>query len=299
MEIDRILEGLQVDLDPFALCEVHGAATLGLDGQPSAILHYILAGGGQIAVGNRPPITIGRGTLVLVPAYRPHRLIGGGPKGEPLPACRPLDASMALFKVGQGSGGLAAVCGRLDVSYRGVRSALDLLRAPLIEDLPPGDRVRNALDELVMELANPTVGTKALARSLLEQCLIILLRRRHLAGDPDLAWITGAADESLWQALQIILDRPSGAHTVESLADEVNMSRAVFAKRFREVFARGPIDLLRNVRLSRASELLALSDQPVKRIAELVGYRSRSTFTRTFRAEFGLSPDRFRRKARQ
>jgi len=301
MEIDRILEGLQVDLEPFALCEVHGAATLGLDSQPCAVLHYILAGAGRIAVGNQLPIEVSRGSLVLVPAHRPHRLTGGGPKGEPLPVCRPLDASLASFTAGHDTehGGLAAVCGRLEVSYRGVRGALDLLRSPLVEDLAPGDRVRNALDELVMELANPTIGTKALARSLLEQCLIILLRRRHRAGDPGLGWIAGAADEALWQALQIILDRPSGAHTVESLADEVNMSRAAFAKRFRAVFGRGPIDLLRRVRLHRASELLTRSDQPVKRIAELVGYRSRASFSRTFQAEFGASPDRFRRSARE
>jgi transcriptional regulator GlxA family with amidase domain len=94
-----------------------------------------------------------------------------------------------------------------------------------------------------------------------------------------------------------MLDQPGGTHTVETLADQVNMSRSVFAKRFKKAFGRGPIDLLRNIRLNRASQLLMQSDHPVKRIAELVGYRSRATFTRVFYAEFGVSPDRFRRKS--
>lgn len=189
---------------------------------------------------------------------------------------------------------LRAICGQIEVSYRGVRGALNLLKTPIVEHLPPGDRVRNALNEFVYELANPTVGTRALARSLMSQCVILLLRRRYKAGDPSLKWMEGTTDKTLWTVLQTMLDRPGAPHSVKSLADASGMSRSAFADRFSEVYGNGPIELLTIIRLQRAAELLVRSDLPVKRIAELVGYKSRSYFTRAFETEYGASPRQFK-----
>ena len=48
-----------------------------------------------------------------------------------------------------------------------------------------------------------------------------------------------------------------------------------------------------------AAELLSAADLPIKRIASLVGYHSRSSFSHRFEAHFGISPDQFRRRMRQ
>ena len=44
----------------------------------------------------------------------------------------------------------------------------------------------------------------------------------------------------------------------------------------------------------RAARLLATSDLPTKSVAAEVGYESRSAFSRTFAAHFGLSPQAWR-----
>ena len=105
----------------------------------------------------------------------------------------------------------------------------------------------------------------------------------------------GLADEGLWAAVRAMLDHPEQPHTVDVLAECVGMSRAAFAKRFSVAYGTGPIDMLRTVRLRRAAELLVSSSIPVKRVAQLVGYDSRTYFSRAFKEEHGIPPEAFRR----
>lgn len=292
---DDVLNALEVDLEPFALCQIYGQCTLRLGRRTFAVLHYVIAGSGSIVVDHKPPVHVEQGAVILVPAYCPHSLRGEAERGDPLPDCRPLDASLVHMQGGTGVETLAAVCGQIDIAYRGLSGTLNLLRSPIIEHLEPDDRVRHALDNFVQELASPSIGTQALAKALLQQCVIILLRRRFAAGDPSLSWMLGISEEPLWAALQAMLDKPDHDHSVESLAALAGMSRSTFAKRFQGAYGTGPMEMLRTVRLRRAAELLSSSDLPVKRIAELVGYQSRSYFSRAFEAEHGAPPDGFRK----
>jgi AraC-like DNA-binding protein len=95
-----------------------------------------------------------------------------------------------------------------------------------------------------------------------------------------------------------MLDQPGHPHTVESLADVAGMSRSSFAERFSEAYGSGPMTLLRDLRMHLAASLLTQSDLPVKRIAELAGFQSRSAFTRTFESTTGMSPRGFRAEAK-
>lgn len=296
MTLDTVLDAVDVSLEPFALCEIRGETSLGLGCKPHAVLHYVIAGEGRITVDGWPPIPTRAGSVVLVPAFAAHSLHGSGKGQGTLPNCRPLEISIEHVRAGDGDGVLAAICGRVGIVYRGIGGAIDLLRAPLVEHLDRGDRVRSALEDLVAELASPTVGTRALARSLLLQGVVLLLRRRLLAGDRSLVWMQGLSDESLWGALRAMLDQPGRAHTVGSLAELAGMSRATFAARFLAAYEGGPIELLRAIRMRRAVELLTTTDWPVKRIAATVGYRSRTYFSRAFKAEQGQPPEVYRRR---
>lgn len=296
MILDTVLDAVDVSLEPFALCEIRGEASLGLGCRPHAVLHYVIAGEGRVTVDGWPAIPARAGSVVLVPAFAAHSLHGSGTGLGSLPTCRPLEISIEHVRAGEGDGLLAAICGRVSIVYRGLGGAMDLLRAPLVEHLDPRDRVRDALEDLVAELASPTIGTRALARSLLLQCVILLLRRRLLAGDRSLIWMQGLSDEALWGALRSMLDEPWKVHTVDSLAEQAGMSRASFAARFRAAYKVGPIELLRAVRMRRAAELLTTTDWPIKRVAGAVGFQSRTYFSRAFKDQHGQSPDVFRRR---
>ena len=159
-----------------------------------------------------------------------------------------------------------------------------------------GSGLEAPLRRLVEEITEPGFGSRAMIRALLLQCMIDLLRRRLGAGDPALGWMGALKDRSLWLALRRMLDAPGDPHSVDSLAAEAGMSRSTFAKRFADAYGRGPMELLRDLRMRHAATLLAETDLPVKRIAEMAGFRSRSAFTRTFEALIGASPRAFRRE---
>ena len=102
-------------------------------------------------------------------------------------------------------------------------------------------------------------------------------------------------DEKLWKSLQQMLDDPGDPHTVESLAETAGMSRSSFAARFASAYGHGPMELLRELRMQQAAALLAQTDIPVKRIAHLAGFKSRSAFSRTFTKMIGVSPRSYRK----
>ena len=54
-------------------------------------------------------------------------------------------------------------------------------------------------------------------------------------------------------------------------------------------------DLLKQIRMSRATEYLLNTDLPVFEIAEIVGYHSADHFSRVFRSQFCCSPQEYRR----
>ncbi len=96
-----------------------------------------------------------------------------------------------------------------------------------------------------------------------------------------------------------MLDRPNHPHSVDSLAKLAGMSRSSFAARFSEAYGSGPMKLLRDLRMHLAASLLTQSELPVKRIAELAGFHSRSAFTRTVESATGMSPRSFRADAKK
>ena len=138
------------------------------------------------------------------------------------------------------------------------------------------------------------MGSNAMIRALLLECVIHLLRTRLLANDRALNWMAVLADQKLWTTLQAMLDTPGDHHTVESLAHIAGMSRSSFAGRFSDAYGEGPMELLRELRMHLAASLLIQSDLPVKRIAKLVGFSSRSAFSRALSNTIGLPPNQFR-----
>ena len=302
MSYEHIFDELDIDADPFALCELQGRSRLGLGRQPFAMLHYVLAGDGEIIVGDHPAIHVKRGTLVLVPAIQPHTLSSLGGQGNPMPDCHPAELDLArhlrLESGDTSGGGLLAICSQVKVGVRGLSGLIDLIRDPLIERIGPESAMVGAVDQLLHELSRPKLGSRAMIRALLLQCMIQLLRSRLTSNEPGLRWMAALADENLWSALRLMLDQPGYAHSVESLAEAAGMSRSTFAQRFSEAYGSGPMELLRNLRMHLAASLLTESNLPVKRVAELAGFKSRSAFSRAFEGIVGKSPQSFRSDAR-
>ncbi|MDV7200141.1 AraC family transcriptional regulator [Roseovarius sp. 10] len=299
MKFEHLFDQLEIATDPFAVCELRGACDLGLGQDANATLHYILSGEGVIQLRDAPDIQVTAGTLALIPALQRHALRSFGGLSDPIPKCNPAELRLRhLIEVSQSDsegGQITALCAHVRVGLRGAEDAIDLIRAPLIENVSNGSHLYPVLEMLLRELSQPIAGSRAMIRTLLTQCMIEMLRRRLMEGDEGLRWMAALRDPSIWEALNAMLDAPGDPHTVESLAERVGMSRTSFSQRFTNAYGSGPIDLLRDLRLRRAAALLRDTELPVKRIAHMVGFASRTAFSRLFEQRTGESPRHFRK----
>lgn len=292
---DLILSELDIRADPFAICALEGPCSLGLGQNPTATLHYVLGGTGTLTLQSMPSIALSPGRLVLVPGCVRHSLNNEGGTQTGLSACKPAGLDLAQHIVqGSGVGKMVVLCSTISLALRNTHGLIDLLRTPLCLDVKNSPIADQAMQTLIIEMTHPRAGRKAMIRALLLQCVIEMLRERLEAGDPAVLWIVGLTDPGLWQCLQSMLDDPGARHSLESLAESAGMSRSRFAERFQKAYSRTPMSFLRELRLARAAQLLGQGRDPVKRIAQKVGFNSRSAFTRAFTDAWGQSPNAFR-----
>lgn len=82
---------------------------------------------------------------------------------------------------------------------------------------------------------------------------------------------------------------------VDKLAGLLNMSRATFYRKVKNISELTPNDFIRVVRLKKAAELLKAKDYRISEIAYLVGFTSPSYFSKCFQQQFGVLPKDFER----
>ncbi len=108
-----------------------------------------------------------------------------------------------------------------------------------------------------------------------------------LVGDPQFAL-----------AVRFIRENACRGITVADVLDHVAISRSTLERNFRYHLGRSPQSEIRAVQLGRARQLLAETDHPVHRIAELVGYQHVEYFNVVFKRETGQTPGHYRREVR-
>jgi transcriptional regulator GlxA family with amidase domain len=86
-----------------------------------------------------------------------------------------------------------------------------------------------------------------------------------------------------------------GTQSVEVMARAACFSRRQFHRLMVEVLGETPGSHGRRLRLDRGAWLLLTSENTVLDIALETGFENHETFTRAFRARFGVTPSAFRR----
>ncbi|SMF87754.1 transcriptional regulator, AraC family [Paenibacillus uliginis N3/975] len=84
--------------------------------------------------------------------------------------------------------------------------------------------------------------------------------------------------------------------SVASVAKELNLSRSQCSKLFSKVYGLSPRQYISRQKLNSAKELLVTTNLPMTDIAEKLGFRSASHFSRQFRRWTGQSPTDYKPK---
>jgi AraC-like DNA-binding protein len=171
----------------------------------------------------------------------------------------------------------------------------------LLNALPPmltmrGDVWDSALTALLeVEIAKDEPGQAVILDRLLDLLVISVLRAwlsRPEAEAP--AWYRAQSDPIVGRALRMLHHNPAHPWTVASLATELGISRAAFARRFTELVGEPPMTFLTSWRLALAADLLREPDATIGSVARKVGYGSGFALSTAFKRVRGLSPQQFR-----
>jgi AraC-like DNA-binding protein len=79
---------------------------------------------------------------------------------------------------------------------------------------------------------------------------------------------------------------------INDLCYELAMSRSSVYNKIKTLTGRGPNDIIRIVRLSRAKELLSRRPYPINEVATMVGFADPKYFSTCFKKEYGISPSK-------
>lgn len=83
---------------------------------------------------------------------------------------------------------------------------------------------------------------------------------------------------------------------LETLANEVNLSKFHFVSKYKELTGLSPIQHFLHLKIERACYLLDITQQSVSEISYSLGYEDSYYFSRLFKKVMGISPTRYRRK---
>ncbi|GAA4833314.1 AraC family transcriptional regulator [Luteimicrobium xylanilyticum] len=253
-----------------------------------------------------PRVTLGPGDVVVVPGPVPYTMahVPGAPPDvvvHPGQVCRtpagePMTERMTLGLRAWGTavpGEARMLVGTYplpDATSRRILAGL-----PPLAVLGPAGAARRLVGVLDDELDRDEPGQEVVLDRVLDLLLVTALRDWFAMPDTDRpGWLRAAHDPDVGRALAVIHDEPAHAWTVEALARRAGMSRAAFARRFRELVGETPLGYLTGVRLALAADLLSSSDATLETVARRVGYATPFALSAAFKRVHGLSPQQYR-----
>jgi AraC family transcriptional regulator, activator of mtrCDE len=289
--LDRLLESVGLDLQPFAVCDVRQGVGIALPAAREVQVHYTIRGAGELTDERGARVSLSAVSIAIIPPGLACEIDPEGGCARRL-AVGPSSTSdhVATVVAGGGDPGVLLLCARMRALSGGALALFDHLRGPLVVDLAEDTRARPVFDALIEEQRSRLPGSRLMTELMLQQCLLHGLRRLCDADPCPLPWLWAFRDTGLSGALAAILRTPAAPHSMRSLAAAAGMSRNVFASRFAQAFGRAPMELVKQVRIGEAIRLLRTTDLTVEVVAARVGFSSRALFSRELAAALGQAP---------
>ncbi len=305
--LSAVLAPVRLKQTRWAFTSAHGPWGLRLPPSKCCLrFHYLPRGNAWLDVEGttEPALALTGGDLVLVPLGHAHTL-----RDDPRSAVTPFDD---IWRRASRSDSIVV---HLEVGARGPETTIvtggfvldDPLATPLLAALPPVMRLGPDSEHAVPSfLENIRFITSEVERArpgseivLLRMADVILVQilRACLAGFPNqgVGFLSALRDPSTASAIEAMHRRSEAPWTVASLAEEVGLSRSVFAARFTQLVGEPPLGYLTQIRMQKASALLR-GGATLAKASRLTGYASEASFSHAFRQWAGVAPGTWRKR---
>ena len=271
----------------------------------------VLKGSGWVRMAGMDPIRFESGDILVFPHADPYALLSTPDQqpefdfDETLQFLRDMAAGKLPFVVREGGNGperTQFVCGYLGCDMRPFN--------PLLSTLPrfirlqrsgaePDDLLAHLIRLTLAEARTRRFGGQAIGLRLSELIFVEVLRR-YLESLPAgrRGWLAGLRDPAVSRVLGLLHAEPARSWTLDELAQNAGLSRAVLADRFAHVVGCPPMKYQALWRMQIAARLMADSKMKIGAVAHEVGYDSESAFSRAFKRTTGVSPALWREEVR-
>ena len=290
--LSDVLQRLRLRARIFRQGSYCGSWALDSTGMKGTIFHLI--GRGQAWVhreGEREPLVVGGGDLVLFPHAHWHQL-SGTPQRQ---GCTSLAAG--------GDGPFTTViCGMVEFESSGMNPVLQMLPPVILvrsEDHDTSAELHALARLMIAEYEAGAAGRQGVLDRLAEVMFVLVLRHHIQRAQELKGFLAALKDERIARALKALHRAPGENWRVETLAREAHMSRTVFAERFSTLLGQTPMHYLASWRMHLADEMLRAPRTSIAQVAERLGYQNETAFRRAFRRVRGVGPGEVRRTARR
>jgi AraC-like DNA-binding protein len=233
-------------------------------------------------------------------------LVRGGPDHyighEPGAECQEPDefrAQHAYAEPGENPQATVFLCGAYRFSGDIGRALLDALPPVMTLAAAIDDPLRNVVTLLSRELTRTEPAQQLVLDRLLDLLLVLAIRSNFNRSHTAPRWYRASADPRLGAALQAMHENAAHPWTVPELAAISGLSRAAFARAFRDALGQAPMQYLTEWRMTLAREHLRDNDLTLAQIADAVGYGSPFAFAAAFHRHHGNPPGAWRQRERE
>jgi AraC-like DNA-binding protein len=188
------------------------------------------------------------------------------------------------------------LCGAYRFSGDVASGLLDALPRVLTLSSAVDEPLREVIVLVSRELSNVEPGQQTVLDRLLDVLLVLALRSDFRRSATAPRWYRASGDPRLHAALQAMHEDAGHTWTVPELAAISGLSRAAFARAFRDALGQAPLQYLTDWRMTLARDHLRTGELSLANIAATVGYGSPYAFAAAFRRHHGIPPGAWRQR---
>ena len=281
-------------------CQLSGAYRIPHSAAPDGIapFHLVLRGSCRFETA-RGLLTAQEGDFVLFPRGGVHTVLDGGAAGDPADMRMRYDGMLPLRRAGKGPVEVDLLCGHFAHAGGPGELLFRSLPDPLLVSLSEGSSqvLLQAVVKLIRDEAMAQrPGALAIVTALNQTLLAMALRRYGERSNGEASILALLADARLGASVQALLKDPGQPWTIAALGELAAMSRASYARRFREAAGMTVFEFMTRTRMAIACDLLRSTRRNVGDICMEVGYQSEAAFGRAFKQHMAEMPGQYRRR---
>jgi AraC-like DNA-binding protein len=294
--IGDILETLRFRGSIFFRSEL--AAPWGMSLEMAGVPRFHVALSGDCYVGGNANDTVAvqEMDIIMLPSGNSH-WIADEPGRELIPSSRAgaaCELGEPLFQRGKITNRLLCGIVKFDPasSHPLLETLPDILHFPKLATTDPIWLTVTLIDT---EMKRGHRYSEVIVDRLTEVLFLQLLHKQVESGASTTGFLAAMRDRRIHKALSLIHRDPAFNWTLESLGQQINMSRATLVRKFQDAVGVAPMAYVSNWRIEKAHNLISYSTRSLEDIADTTGFASARTLGKAYQRRYARTPSETRR----